>query len=192
MLRGLKDKYEQHHKVIILDKAVIAAVQISKRYISGRFLPDKAVDLLDTAAARVGTGLNTRPAVLDDLDRRIQALDTAIAATKGDQEGGIAIEAATLTEMETSRTALLEEREKTKAHWKAELDAVNKVASCGLNCGAIEKTAARLRPSRRARLDRSTGWKPVPHPPSPPGMETAGWHPRRPWRRIRTSSAQDR
>ncbi|MHC4233673.1 MAG: AAA family ATPase, partial [Planctomycetota bacterium] len=69
MLRGLKDRYEKHHKVFVLDEAVSAAVSISKRYISGRFLPDKAVDLLDTSAARVAVGMGTRPGSLDDYDR---------------------------------------------------------------------------------------------------------------------------
>lgn len=127
MLRGLKDKYEKHHKVVILDEAVTAAARISKRYISGRYLPDKAVDLLDTSAARVAVGLSTRPGQLEDLDRQLNNLDTAIAAVHRDEAGGTQPDLDALAEMEASRTALLQDREKWEARWQAELDAVNKV-----------------------------------------------------------------
>lgn len=127
MLRGLKERYEKHHKVVILDEAVSAAVQISKRYISGRFLPDKAVDLLDTAAGRVGVGLTTSPAVLEDIDRKISHLETAIAAIHRDEASGMTMDPASVTEMEETRKALLAEREQVDLRWKAELAAVNKV-----------------------------------------------------------------
>ncbi|MEP0841389.1 MAG: AAA family ATPase, partial [Phycisphaerae bacterium] len=127
MLRGLKDKYEAHHKVIILDEAVTAAVHISKRYISGRFLPDKAVDLLDTASARVAVGLSSRPATVEDLERRIHNLDTAITAMQRDQAGGMVIDAAALEEMTAAREDLVKEKEQIEARWQAELEAVNKV-----------------------------------------------------------------
>ena len=127
MLRGLKDKYEKHHKVVILDEAVSAAVRISKRYISGRFLPDKAVDLLDTAAGRVSVGLGTRPAVLEDVDRRLNSLDTAVAALKRDDASGVSTDENTLAEMEETRRSLLEEREKIEKRWQEELAAVNRV-----------------------------------------------------------------
>jgi type VI secretion system protein VasG len=127
MLRGLKDHYEKHHKVIILDEAVTAAARISKRYISGRYLPDKAVDLLDTSAARVAVGLSTRPGLLEDLDRQINNLDTAIAAVHRDEAGGTQPDADSLAEMQASRAALLQDREKWETRWKTELDAVNRV-----------------------------------------------------------------
>ncbi len=127
MLRGLKDKYEKHHKVVILDEAVTAAARISKRYISGRYLPDKAVDLLDTSAARVAVALSTRPGLLEDLDRQLNNLDTAIAAMHRDEAGGTEPDGDALAEMEASRAALLQDREKWEARWKTELDAVNKV-----------------------------------------------------------------
>ncbi|GMU22020.1 MAG: chaperone protein ClpB [Phycisphaerae bacterium] len=127
MLRGLKDKYERHHKVIILDEAVTAAVQISKRYISGRFLPDKAVDLLDTSAARVAVALGTRPGKLDDFDRQIHNLETAITAIRRDEAGGIIADQTALAEMETTRTKLMAERESFEARWQAELEVVNRI-----------------------------------------------------------------
>jgi len=127
MLRGLKDKYEKHHKVVILDEAVVAAVNVSNRYISGRFLPDKAVDLLDTAAARVGVALNTRPASLEDLDRRLSHLETAIGAMRRDEAGGILADEAALAEMASTRESLIAERERVEEHWKEEQQAVNKI-----------------------------------------------------------------
>ncbi len=127
MLRGLKDKYEKHHKVILLDEAVTAAVTISKRYISGRFLPDKAVDLLDTSSARVAVGLGTRPAKLEDYDRDLSHLDTALAAMKRDEAGGMILDDGVLAEMDKTRSRLIAEREACEKAWLAELAAVNKV-----------------------------------------------------------------
>ncbi|MBN2563418.1 MAG: type VI secretion system ATPase TssH [Phycisphaerae bacterium] len=127
MLRGLKDRYEKHHKVFVLDEAVWAAVSLSKRYLSGRFLPDKAVDLLDTSAARVSVGLGTRPGALDDYDRQLNNLDTAIAAMKRDRAGGVTIDEGALAEMEANRTETLDAREKVEERWKAELEVVNRI-----------------------------------------------------------------
>ena len=127
MLRGLKDKYEKHHKVLIIDDAVSSAVSLSNRYISGRFLPDKAVDLLDTASARVAVALKTRPAALDDLDRRLSHLDTAIIALERDASSGIAIDEDVLKEMAAARSSLIKEREAVEARWQTEQVAVNKV-----------------------------------------------------------------
>jgi type VI secretion system protein VasG len=146
MLRGLKDKYEQHHKVFMLDEAVQSAVELATRYISGRFLPDKAVDLLDTTAARVAVGMSTRPGILDDLDRRLNNLDTAIAAVKRDAAGGVATDADALIEMESTRASLVEERERVEQTWKAELEAVKK----------IHKLRARL-PGYKANGDQVDG-----------------------------------
>ncbi|MCB2186782.1 MAG: type VI secretion system ATPase TssH [Deltaproteobacteria bacterium] len=86
MLRGLKAKYEEAHKVSILDQAVVAAANLSARYISGRQLPDKAVDLIDTAAARVRIGLTSKPGRLDDLERRLASLDREINALTAEKE----------------------------------------------------------------------------------------------------------
>ncbi|MBK9118831.1 MAG: type VI secretion system ATPase TssH [Phycisphaerales bacterium] len=127
MLRGLKDKYENHHKVIVLDEAITAAAELSTRYISGRFLPDKAVDLLDTAAARVAVALTTRPAGLEDLDRDLTNLDTAITALERDAAAGVAIEPAVLQEMQATRARLVTEREEVERRWQEELALVEKV-----------------------------------------------------------------
>ncbi len=127
MLRGLKDKYEKHHKVFVLDEAVEAAARLSARYISGRFLPDKAVDLLDTSAARVAVGLSTRPGKLDDYDRQLNNVTTAIAAMERDKIGGVHIDDEALKELAERRDELAAQREAFEETWKAELEAVNEI-----------------------------------------------------------------
>ncbi len=142
MLRGLKDKYEKHHKVVMLDEAISAAVQLSSRYISGRFLPDKAVDLLDTSAARVAVGLSTRPGALEDLDRQLSHLDTAFTAMQRDLASGMNVDEAKVAELEQTRTNVLEKREKLEAKWKAEQEAVNKVIELRAQLRAFAAPAA--------------------------------------------------
>ncbi len=89
MLRGLKSRYEAGHDVVITDGAVIASVEMSARYLSGRQLPDKAVDLLDTAAARVQISLSTTPAPIDDLAKRMRAVERSLEALERDERLGI-------------------------------------------------------------------------------------------------------
>ena len=103
--------------MFLSDDAVVAAVQLSQRYISGRFLPDKAVDLLDTASARVMVGMSAKPGALEDIDRHIEHLDTAIAAIKRDQASAITQEEGDLTEMEAARDALWVEHETFEKRW---------------------------------------------------------------------------
>ena len=74
-LRGLKERYENHHKVRIKDEAIIASVELSHRYITSRFLPDKAIDLIDEAAAKLRTEMNSVPEEIDELDRRVRQLE---------------------------------------------------------------------------------------------------------------------
>jgi ATP-dependent Clp protease ATP-binding subunit ClpB len=80
ILRGIKDKYEAHHKVRIKDEAIIAAVEMSQRYISDRFLPDKAIDLIDEASAKLRMEINSKPEELDVLDRKLMQLEIELAA----------------------------------------------------------------------------------------------------------------
>ena len=82
MLRGLRPKFEESHKVIITDDAVTAAVRLSARYITGRQLPDKAVDLLDTCAARVKVALQQKPAAIDDCEVQIRAITRELEALR--------------------------------------------------------------------------------------------------------------
>src|SRR5205807_5239499 len=86
ILRGLKEKYELHHGVRISDAAIVAAAQLSNRYITDRFLPDKAIDLMDEAASRLRMQVDSKPEELDELDRRIMQLEIERAALKKESD----------------------------------------------------------------------------------------------------------
>ncbi|TNF41312.1 MAG: ATP-dependent chaperone ClpB [Bacteroidetes bacterium] len=118
ILRGLREKYETHHKVIIRDEAVIAAVDLSYRYITDRFLPDKAIDLIDEAAARLRLEMNSVPEEIDTADRQIRQLEIEREAVKRDGD--------TVKEKELSREIadLAAGRDELKARWRAEKDLV--------------------------------------------------------------------
>merc|ERR1712178_405748 len=80
ILRGIKEKYEAHHKVRIKDEAIIGSVMLSSRYISNRFLPDKAIDLIDEAASKLRIEINSKPEELDSLDRKIRQIEIELVA----------------------------------------------------------------------------------------------------------------
>ncbi|NLS06566.1 ATP-dependent chaperone ClpB [Rhizobium sp. P32RR-XVIII] len=117
ILRGLKEKYEQHHKVRISDSALVAAATLSNRYITDRFLPDKAIDLVDEAAARLRMQVDSKPEELDELDRRIIQLKIEREALKKETD---AASADRLTRLETELTGLEEEADALTARWQAE------------------------------------------------------------------------
>ncbi|PDV84870.1 ATP-dependent chaperone ClpB [Rhizobium sp. H4] len=117
ILRGLKEKYEQHHKVRIADAALVAAATLSNRYITDRFLPDKAIDLMDEAAARLRMQVDSKPEELDELDRRIIQLKIEREALK--KETDVA-SADRLKRLETELTTLEEEADALTARWQAE------------------------------------------------------------------------
>ena len=121
ILRGIKDKYEQHHKVRIQDDAVISAVELSSRYITDRFLPDKAIDLMDEAASKLRMEINSKPEELDKLDRQIMQLEIELAAIKreGDKKK--------IEELEKELQELKEKRKEIYAKWKEEKDLVDKI-----------------------------------------------------------------
>lgn len=127
ILRGLKEKYEKSHGVTIRDDAVVAAAELSGRYISGRQLPDKAVDLLDTSAARVKISLSAKPDVLEDRERVLQALLREHAALERDRVHGIAVDeeklAAANRRIEEEKRAI----EELTARWNAEREAARRV-----------------------------------------------------------------
>jgi type VI secretion system protein VasG len=165
MLRGLKHHYEKHHQVVILDDAITAAVSLSQRYVSGRFLPDKAVDLLDTSAARVAVSLGTRPGALDDLDRGLTNLDTAIAALERDRAGGIGIDEERLAEMQSSRTTLLQERDGLEQKWKTEIDSVRHIQDLRSQLKADGESDIRRQIDQAlTALRAAQGEKPLVHP----------------------------
>jgi ATP-dependent Clp protease ATP-binding subunit ClpB len=121
ILRGLKEKYESHHKVLIKDAAIIAAVELSTRYISDRFLPDKAIDLIDEAASKLRMEINSKPEELDEVDRRVMQLEIEREAIK--REG----DTAKLEELGKELAELNTRRDALKARWEHERGLVEKI-----------------------------------------------------------------
>ena len=121
ILRGLKERYEVHHKVQILDEAIINAVELSQRYISDRFLPDKAIDLLDEAAAKLRLEIDSVPEELDELNRKIMQLEIEKEALKREKAKD------KLVALEKSLSQLEEERKSLKARWRSEKDIVDSI-----------------------------------------------------------------
>ena len=124
ILRGIKDSYEKSHNVIIRDDAIEAAAKLSDRYITERFLPDKAIDLLDTACARIKINLSAKPAKLDDSERTISALERAIDAMERDKLNGITIDEENLGELVKQKEELLLSSEELHKHWIKEKEVV--------------------------------------------------------------------
>ncbi|MEL6918210.1 MAG: AAA family ATPase, partial [Bacteroidota bacterium] len=114
ILRGIKEKYEAHHKVRIKDEAVIAAVELSQRYITNRFLPDKAIDLMDEAASKLRMEINSKPEELDVLDRKIMQLEIEIEAIKREKD------TTKLKVLNVDLANLKEERNEIFAQWEGE------------------------------------------------------------------------
>ncbi len=129
MLRGLREKYEASHKVRVLDEAVVEAVKLSSRYISGRQLPDKAVDLLDTCAARVHIGLSSSPFELEDIRRRTQSLQRELDALVRDKAAGVAVDDVHISELNGKIADTQSEAASVEARWLKEKEAVDRVLS---------------------------------------------------------------
>ncbi len=121
ILRGIKEKYEAHHKVRIKDDAVIAAVELSQRYITNRFLPDKAIDLMDEAASKLRMEINSKPEELDVLDRKIMQLEIEIEAIKRENDK------AKLSSLNIDLANLKEERNEIFAKWESEKSVVDNI-----------------------------------------------------------------
>ena len=130
ILRGIKDKYETHHKVDIKDDAIIAAVELSQRYISDRFLPDKAIDLMDEAAAKLRMEINSKPEELDALDRKVMQLEIEIEAIKREKDKK------KLAFLQEELANFKEKRNDINAKWTSEKEFVDKVQATKEN---IEK-----------------------------------------------------
>ncbi len=133
ILRGLKERYENHHKVRIMDEAIIAAVELSNRYITERFLPDKAIDLMDEAAAKLRMERDSVPEELDDISRQLKQLEIEREAIKRDMDSPALSntsdksEKTGLASVEKKIADLREEEESYKAKWQAERNLVNKI-----------------------------------------------------------------
>jgi ATP-dependent Clp protease ATP-binding subunit ClpB len=119
ILRGLKERYETHHKVRIKDEAIIAAVEMSQRYISDRFLPDKAIDLMDEAASKLRLEMDSVPEVVDELDRRIMQLEIEREAIKRERDDK------KVKDLSEEIANLSAERDSLRAKWKGEKDLVD-------------------------------------------------------------------
>ncbi|WP_291109651.1 ATP-dependent chaperone ClpB [Flavobacterium sp. UBA6195] len=126
ILRGIKEKYETHHKVRIKDDAIIAAVELSQRYITNRFLPDKAIDLMDEAASKLRMEINSKPEELDVLDRKIMQLEIEIEAIKRENDE------TKLKVLGLDLANLKEERNEIFTKWKSEKDVVDNIQSVKL------------------------------------------------------------
>jgi ATP-dependent Clp protease ATP-binding subunit ClpB len=135
ILRGLKDRYETHHHVRIKDEAIIAAVELSSRYITDRFLPDKAIDLIDESAAKLRLEMNSMPEELDELERRIRQLEIEREAIKreNDEEK--------LKDLNTTLANLAVERDTLKAKWKEEKDLVEKIQNAKAEIESLKQQA---------------------------------------------------
>ena len=121
ILRGIKEKYETHHKVQIKDDAIIAAVELSQRYITNRFLPDKAIDLMDEAASKIRMEINSKPEELDVLDRKVMQLEIEIEAIKREKDES------KLKVLGMDLANLKEDRNEIYAKWKSEKDIVDTI-----------------------------------------------------------------
>lgn len=121
ILRGIKEKYEAHHKVRIKDEAVIAAVELSQRYITNRFLPDKAIDLMDEAASKLRMEINSKPEELDVLDRKIMQLEIEIEAIKRENDK------AKVKSLNADLANVKEERNEIYAQWESEKAVVDNI-----------------------------------------------------------------
>ena len=123
ILRGIKDKYEHHHQIQILDEAIIAAVDLSTRYVSDRQLPDKAIDLMDEAASKLRLEMNSKPEELDELNRRIMQLEIEREAIKREND------TAKLAELGMLLANLQEERDVLQTKWQNEKEIADRIAA---------------------------------------------------------------
>jgi ATP-dependent Clp protease ATP-binding subunit ClpB len=137
ILRGLKEKYEAHHKVRIKDEAVIAAVELSQRYITNRFLPDKAIDLMDEAASKLRMEINSKPEELDVLDRKVMQLEIEIEAIKRENDK------AKLKSLNADLANLKEERNEIFAQWESEKSVVDNIQKTKLEIENFKQEAER-------------------------------------------------
>ncbi|MCQ2959168.1 MAG: ATP-dependent chaperone ClpB [Bacteroidales bacterium] len=137
ILRGLKERYENHHKVRILDEAIVAAVELSHRYISNRFLPDKAIDLMDEAAAKLRMEMNSVPEEIDELNRKIRQLEIEREAIKRDGK------TARTESIDKQLADLQAELTKYMASWNSEKEIVSKIHSINQDVENLKYDAER-------------------------------------------------
>jgi len=171
MMRGLAPHYEESHRIRIRDDAVVAAVQLSNRYISGRQLPDKAVDLIDTCAARVSIAQGARPPALMDLDHTMQILEREAAALARELDEGCTLEPGQMERVQARLEEVREQRGELEQRWQVELAAVQKVQEMVRRLGRAKGEEAEA-----AELERGEGVEDAPpetEPATPEALREA-------------------
>ncbi len=168
ILRGLKEKYEEAHKVAIRDDAIIASAEMANRYIIGRQLPDKAVDLLDTSGARVKIGLSSKPDALEDKERAIQSLLREKQGLLRDRQNGAEIDEERLAALEEELTGLQTELDAITARWETIQSAIQEIQELRGQMGEIEEESGKEEQQKKildalAHLDELQGDQPLAH-----------------------------
>ena len=150
ILRGLKDRYESHHKVRIKDSAIVAAATLSHRYISDRFLPDKAIDLVDEAAASLAIQIGSVPTEIDQLERQATSLEIERAALKRETDAG---SRQRLEEVERELATIKEQATALRARWTKERDAITRISDLKKRIEELRFQAEEQ--TRKGQLDRA-------------------------------------
>ena len=150
ILRGLKERYEVHHGVRIQDSAIVAAASLSQRYIADRFLPDKAIDLIDEAASRLRIEIDSMPTEIDEVDRRVQQLEIEHQALKKEKDDASKQRRAAI---ERELADLREQVNEMKAHWMAEKEAIDAIRGAKERLEQAHRDAERA--EREADLERA-------------------------------------
>ncbi|MBA3066494.1 ATP-dependent chaperone ClpB [bacterium] len=154
ILRGLKEKYEIFHGIKIKDSALVAAATLSDRYISDRFLPDKAIDLVDEAASKLHIEIDSMPSEIDEIERRVRQLEIEKAALRKEKDDG---SAQRLKKIERELADLNEKNETLKAHWKLERDSIKNIHS--FKDGIEKAKAGQARAEREGNLEKAAELK---------------------------------
>ena len=167
MLHGLKDRYQRHHGILITDDAIEAAVRLSSRYINGRYLPDKAIDLLDTAAARIRMGQAARPAEVEAAESHAAHLERRLAHLRAEREHGLPVDDRLVQALETDLEETRRRLQECQAQWEAEQELVSCIREHGQAVidgrGTGEGDGARAREVRE-RLQDLQGEVPLVQP----------------------------
>ena len=163
ILRGLKDRYEQVHKVLIRDDALVAAAELSNRYITGRQLPDKAIDLLDTACARIKVNLSSKPDFIEDRERQLQMLEREKNGLLRDVENHVEINPERLNEIDDEMATVQSELDTLQARFNEQFDAARKVLDLRLQRAG---TLAAPNDSAQAEPGDATESTQEPNPPA--------------------------
>jgi ATP-dependent Clp protease ATP-binding subunit ClpB len=152
ILRGLKEKYEVHHGVRIKDSAIVSAATLSNRYITDRFLPDKAIDLIDEAASSLRIQIDSMPTEIDQLERRATQLEIEKQALKKEDDANSKDR---LTVVEKELAQIREQANALKVRWKEEKEGITRIRAL-----KEKSSSLRLKSSRRNGAETWSGWRP--------------------------------